>query len=150
MEPGCSWRRVGGGRREHVVVGAGGRRQQHGSDQGVTATALFQWRARFRVHRWLFLGYCRLGSVSPSSVELYACLGAGLHELWGKGPVVAFAWRVVFVPRQFNKALIEGEIVPDGILPSSSVLAVEWKSIHDVVVDLIQCELFPWRSLNCH
>ena len=55
-------------------------------------------------------------------------------------PVVALAWVVVW-PGHLHEALVEGEIVPDGVLPTLLVLPVVRKVLHDVVVDATQSEL---------
>lgn len=100
------------------------------------------------VRRWLFLYICLFGpvflalcssSLSSSRVEFGASLGAGVHESRCQRPVVAFAWRVILVSRDLHEAVVEGEVVADGILPAASVFPVEGEVVHDVVVYLVQC-----------
>lgn len=91
-----------------------------------------------------------LSTVTLSPVELHAGLGTGVHELWSQRPVVAFARRVVLVSGNFHEALVQREIVSDGVLPASSVLSVEREVLHYVTVDLVQCQLLALGALDCH
>lgn len=54
-------------------------------------------------------------------------------------PVVALAG-VIVVSRHFHKALVETEVMPDGVLPALSVLPVVREVGHDVLVDTIKRE----------
>lgn len=45
---------------------------------------------------------------------------------WIQHPVVPFA-RIVIMSRNLNKALIQGQVVSDGVLPSLLVVAIIWK-----------------------
>jgi len=54
-------------------------------------------------------------------------------------PVVTLA-RIVVVTGHLDEALVEGEIVPDGILPTLLVVLVVGKMAHYVLVDAVQGE----------
>lgn len=54
-------------------------------------------------------------------------------------PVVALAG-VVVVSRHFHKALVQAEVVSDGVLPALPVLPVVRKVGHDVLVDTVERE----------
>lgn len=54
-------------------------------------------------------------------------------------PVVALAG-VVVVPRHLHKALVQTQVVPDGVLPALPVLSVVREVGHDVLVDAVQRE----------
>ena len=64
------------------------------------------------------------------------------HVLGGRvqGPVVAFT-RSAGLPRDLHEAVVEGEIVADGVLPLLGVLPVERKALHDELVNAPQGEL---------
>ena len=93
-----------------------------------------------------------LGSLAfpPASVELGAGLGAGIHEPRSQRPVVSLARRVGLVARDLHEALVQGEVVADGVLPAAAVVPVEGKVVHDVVVYLVQCQLLLGRALDRH
>lgn len=52
-------------------------------------------------------------------------------------PVVALA-RVVVVARYLHEALVEGQVVADGVLPALLVLAVVGEVLHDELIDAIE------------
>ena len=68
---------------------------------------------------------------------------------WVQGPVVAFAWVIVW-PGHLDKTFIEGEVVPNGILPALLVLTIVREVLHDVVIDATQCQLPLWAGAYSH
>lgn len=64
-------------------------------------------------------------------------------------PVVPLPW-VVVVPRHLNEALIEAEVVSDGVLPALLVLPVVREVFHDELVDAVQGEPFLRALPNRH
>lgn len=46
------------------------------------------------------------------------------------------------MPRNFHEALIETEIVSNGILPSLLVVAIVREIFHDVLINSIKCQSF--------
>lgn len=52
-------------------------------------------------------------------------------------PVVAFT-RVILVPRDLPEAVVEGEVVSDGVLPARLALLVEGEVLGHVLVDLAE------------
>ena len=54
-----------------------------------------------------------------------------------EGPVAALA-RAVWAAGQFDEAVVEGEVVAEGILPALRVLAVVGEAVHDELVNLAQ------------
>ena len=93
-----------------------------------------------------------LGSLSlpPARVELRASLGTCIHEARSQRPVVTLPWRVGLVARDLHEALVEREVVANGVLPAASVVAVEGEVVHNVVVDLVQRQLPLGRALYGH
>lgn len=55
------------------------------------------------------------------------------------GPVGAFAG-TVGAARHLDKAIVEGEVVAERILPALRVFSVEGEFVHDELVDLRQGE----------
>lgn len=64
-------------------------------------------------------------------------------------PEATLAW-LIRPPRDFDEAVIEGEVVAQGVLPALSVLAVVRKAFHDELVDVAQREHFLSRVLDGH
>lgn len=64
------------------------------------------------------------------------------HILRGrvKGPVVTFA-RVPRLPRDLNETVVEGEVVPDGVLPGGELVSVVGELVADEVTDATQRQL---------
>lgn len=64
------------------------------------------------------------------------------HVLRGRvqGPVVAFA-RVAWLPWDFDKAVVEGQVVSDGVLPRRELLTVIREAVADELADAAQCKL---------
>lgn len=52
--------------------------------------------------------------------------------------------------RNFEKTLVQGEVVSNRVLPSLFVFSVVWKVLHDELVDAIQCEPLVLRRLDGH
>lgn len=68
-------------------------------------------------------------------------VAAVLEHVAGIGmqrPVGAFAG-LVGRAGHFDKAVVEGQRVADGVLPALLVLAVVWEQIHDPLVDFVEC-----------
>lgn len=70
------------------------------------------------------------------------------HVLGGRvqGPVVTFA-RVPRLPRDLNETVVEGEVVPDGVLPGGELVSVVGKLVADEVTDATQRQLLQ-RALQ--
>lgn len=64
-------------------------------------------------------------------------------------PVVAFA-RVVVVTGHLDEALVEGEVVSNGVLPALLVLAIVREVADDELVDAVQRQPLLWAAANCH
>ena len=50
----------------------------------------------------------------------------------------------------FDEAVVEGEVVAKRVLPTRAVLAVEWKVVHDELVDLAQRHHLAGRTVDGH
>jgi len=61
-------------------------------------------------------------------------------------PVAAFAGSVGG-PRHFDETVVEGQAVPDRVLPALLRLAVERKLVHDELVDLAKRAHLQWGRL---
>lgn len=68
---------------------------------------------------------------------------------WVQGPVVALAW-VIIRSGYLHKALVEREIVPDGILPALLIFSVIREVFHDVVIDTTEGQLPFWTRPDGH
>lgn len=70
------------------------------------------------------------------------------HVLRGrvKRPVVTFA-RVSRFPRDLDETVVEGEVMPDGVLPSGELVSVVRKLVADEVTDATQRQLLK-RALQ--
>lgn len=64
-------------------------------------------------------------------------------------PVIAFS-RVPGLARDLNEAVVEREIVPDGVLPGGELVVVIGKAGHDKLADAAQCQLLLRRLQDCH
>lgn len=64
-------------------------------------------------------------------------------------PVVALA-RVVVVPGHLDEALIEAEVVSDGVLPALLVLPVVREVLHDELVDAVERQPLLWALPDGH
>lgn len=58
--------------------------------------------------------------------------------------------RLVGPPGDFDEAVIEGEIVSEGVLPPLGVLSVVWKAIHDELVNVTQRQHLVRGVLDGH
>lgn len=89
------------------------------------------------------------GDGSPAQ---FACGATDEHDVVAggvQGPIVALAW-VIVRPWNLHKTLVEGEIVPNGVLPPLLVLPIVWEVLHDVVIDPTQCELSLLAGPDSH
>lgn len=70
------------------------------------------------------------------------------HILRGrvKGPVVTFS-RVPRLPRDLDETVIEGQVVPDGVLPGGELVSVVGKLVADEIADATQRQLLQ-RALQ--
>jgi len=50
------------------------------------------------------------------------------------------------MPGNFDEALVERQIVPDGVLPALFVVPVVREVGHDVLVDPVQGKALLWRA----
>lgn len=86
-----------------------------------------------------------------SSPQL-ACGASYEHDVvagWIQGPVVPLA-RVIIGPGHLHKALVEREVVPDGVLPALLVLTVVREVLHDVVIYTTQGQLSLRAGADSH
>ena len=58
--------------------------------------------------------------------------------------------RFLVVPGYFDEALVQAEVVPDGVLPTLLVFAVVRKPFHDELVDAVEGDLLVLRVLDGH
>ena len=72
-----------------------------------------------------------------------------IHGRGGETPVAALAGPLL-VPRQLHKAIVQAEIVPDGVLPALLVVQVVRESVHDEGVDLAEGHLALWAGRDGH
>jgi len=56
-------------------------------------------------------------------------------------PKRSFSW-FVWSPRDFDEAIVEGQRVTNGILPSLLILTIVGKEIHDELIDLAESKHF--------
>ena len=89
------------------------------------------------------------GDGSPAQLARGATNEHDVVAGWVQGPIVALAW-VIVRSRNLHKALVEGEIVSNGVLPSLFVLPVVREVLHDVVVDPTQRELSLLAGPDSH
>jgi len=68
---------------------------------------------------------------------------------WIQCPESTFTW-TTFVTWYFDEAVVEGEVVADGVLPALLVLLVVRKAFHDELVDTIQRDLLIASTLDGH
>jgi len=64
-------------------------------------------------------------------------------------PVVALAW-IVVVARDFDEALVEAEVVSDGVLPALFVLAIVREVANDELVDAVERQSFVRAAADRH
>ena len=65
-----------------------------------------------------------------------------------QGPVVALS--VPSLLGHLHEALVEGQVVSDGVLPALLVLGIVREVVHDELVDTTQGEPLVWRLGNGH
>ena len=68
---------------------------------------------------------------------------------WMEGPVRSLSG-LVRSPRDFDKAVVEAQVVPKRILPALCVFSVVRKAIHDEFVNFAQCHHFVTAGLDRH
>ena len=66
-----------------------------------------------------------------------------------EGPVAALAGLLV-IPGDLDEALVEAEVVPDGVLPALLVVPVVGEPVHDELVDAVERGLLVGRVLDGH
>lgn len=64
-------------------------------------------------------------------------------------PIVPFP-RFSRGPRNLDEAVVQGEVVADGVLPALQVGPEVGEAVHDEGVDLTQGHHTPWRALYGH
>lgn len=57
---------------------------------------------------------------------------------------------VVFVARHLLEAVVERQIVTDGVLPASFAFVVEGEVVSNILVDLTECQPLFWCSVDGH
>lgn len=62
---------------------------------------------------------------------------------------VLLTW-IILVTRNFLEAVVQGEVVPDGVLPARLALLIKREIVRHVLIDLAQRELFLVRVLDGH
>lgn len=66
-----------------------------------------------------------------------------------QSPEAALTW-LVWAPRDLDKAVVEGQVVSQGVLPPLGVFSVVRESIHDELVDLAEREHLLRAALDRH
>ena len=82
-------------------------------------------------------------SIEPIISRLKHIFDVVLH-----GPVAAFSGSGL-VPRQLDEALVEAEVVADGVLPALPVVLVVGEVLHDEGVDLAQGHFPVYKIQLC-
>lgn len=67
-----------------------------------------------------------------------------------QSPVIPLAWFAKITSRNFYKAIVQGQIVSNRILPFLLIAAKIWESHHNVLVDFVQCSHAIWGAVNGH
>ena len=80
---------------------------------------------------------------SPAEVSLLEVVDTG----WVYGPVVALP---VGRPARLDEAVVQGEVVPDGVSPSRSPVAEVKVVVQDVLVDVCQHQLLLGAAQDRH
>lgn len=118
-----------------------GRRSSHGHGQWRNSHVV---RIHFRMALWTISG--------DRSSPQFPCGTSDEHDVitgWVQCPVVALAW-IIIRPGNLYKTFVEGEVVPDGILPALLVLPIVREVFHDVVVNATEGELSLWAGADSH
>lgn len=66
-----------------------------------------------------------------------------------QGPVIAFS-RVSRLPRNLDEAIVERQIVPDGVLPGGKFVVIIGEAGHDEFADAAQRQLLLRRLQDRH
>ena len=90
-----------------------------------------------------------LGNLRPSFSPPKSSLFKHFLERRIKSPVTSLS-RIGLVARNFYKALVQWQIMPDAVLPSSSALLVIREVRHYKLVNSAQCHLFLGWILDGH
>ena len=92
--------------------------------------------------------FSKLGLVSLEALPSPQEAAVVEHVLGSRvqGPVVAFA-RVPRLPRDLDETVVEGEVVPDGVLPRGELVPVVRELVADEVADATQRQLLQ-RALQ--
>ena len=72
-----------------------------------------------------------------------------MHRVGVNGPAGPLP-RLLRAARDLYEAVVEGEVVPEGVLPALRVLAVEWETLHDIGVDVGERQHLLLRALDGH
>lgn len=64
-------------------------------------------------------------------------------------PIVAFAW-VIVMARHLDEALVETEVVSDGVLPTVAIRPIVGKVLDDEFIDLVQRQPLPRAAAYRH
>ena len=114
---------------------------------GVVVVAGWKRASRGEIDGFLRLVGVLLRSLHPLASLEVAVLKHLLARLV-QGPVVALAISALF--GYLHEALVEGEVVADGVLPSLLVLCIVRELVHDELVNPTQRELLVGRLGDCH
>lgn len=66
-----------------------------------------------------------------------------------QSPVAALSWLLI-IPGHLHKALVQTEIVANGVLPALLVVPVVRESVHDVLVDAVESHFLVRSILDGH
>lgn len=66
-----------------------------------------------------------------------------------QSPETALTW-LVWASRDFNKAVVEGQVVAQGVLPPLSVFSIIRESIHDELVNFTERQHLLRAALDRH
>lgn len=90
---------------------------------------------------------CTVLEPLPASEETSVFEHVSAHRM--QRPVRPLSWPV-WAARDFDEAIVEGEIVSEGVLPPLRVLPVEGEVVHDVFVDVIERKHLLAGALDGH
>lgn len=85
---------------------------------------------------------------SPLSSSVVAIL-EHVFAVGVQSPVVSFAW-FSFLSRDFHEAVVQAQVVTNGVLPALLVLMVVREPVHDELVDTVQCYFTVRSVLHSH
>lgn len=66
-----------------------------------------------------------------------------------QSPETALTW-LIWAPGDFNKTIVEGQIVSQRVLPPLSVFSIIRESIHDELVNFTERQHLLWAALDRH